>query len=291
MDHINSIETNESSEIKSPIICNHHLSRRPITSLQLYKDDDKNIANIVYELSQFYVQNIFILENKKNIIMDGKFTKIIYSDNFFVCHGIFLLVDLFLDGIIDNNIKPLKNSNIPFEFVDGQISPIFCNNSLKKHPITNLQQYKHENCEKQYTRILTRDRDKDFRDFDNNCKGHFNNGGSKFFVKLQPKIEFNEKTVNRLINIEHSILEFYKNIYHCTKRSMPILKNQLLNGLIKIHQKNEIIYSMNFSLPKRFVLKISGIWEDSDSIGLTYRFIYDYTVESVKLPTKSTTND
>jgi hypothetical protein len=207
--------------------------------------------------------------------MDGKFTKIIYSDNFFVCHGIFLIIDLFLDGIMDNNIKLSKNSNIPFEFINGQIPPIICNDTLLVRPITNNRRYKHEIDEKQYTRILTRDRDKDFRDFDNNCKSYLNNGGSKFFVKLQPKMEFNEKTINRLINIEHSILEFYKNIYHCTKRSMTILKNQLLNGLIKIHQKNEKICSMNFSAPKRFVLKISGIWEDSDNIGLTYRFMYD----------------
>jgi hypothetical protein len=242
MNKINCIETNKSSEID-------------IIQPNIIKDGDKNIAYIVYELSQFYIQNIFILENKKNIIMDGKFTKIIYSDNFFVSHGIFLLIDLFLDGIMENNIKPSKNSNGIFEFIDGPIPPMI--------------------CEKQYTRILTRERDKDIRDFDNNSKNYSNCGGYKFFVKLQPKMTFNEKTVNRLINIEHYILEFYKNIYQCTKRPMTILKNQLSNGLIKIHQKNEKTCCMNFSVQKRFVLKISGIWEDSEYIGLTYRFIYD----------------
>ena len=196
------------------------------------KNGYKNVANIVYDLSQFFIQHIFILENKKNIIMDGKFTKIIYSDQFFISHGIFLSVDLLLDGIMDNNLRPESA---------------------------------------QYTRILTRD--KDVRDFD--TKNVSYNGGSKFFVKLQPKNIFNEKTVNRLISIEYSILDFYKNVYNCTKRSMTILKNQLLNGLIKIHHKNYKMRGTNFSIPKHFVLKISGIWEDSDNIGLTYRFMYD----------------
>ena len=113
------------------------------------------------------------------------------------------------------------------------------------------------------------------KEFVTKDKNFYYNGGLKFFVKLQPKIQINEKTVNRLIGIEYSILEFYKNIYNCTKRSMTILKNQLLNGLIKIHHKNDKIRGTNFSVSKRFVLKISGIWEDSENIGLTYRFMYD----------------
>jgi hypothetical protein len=200
------------------------------------KEGERNIANIVYDLSQFHIQNIFILDNKKNIIMDGKFTKIVYSDHFFISHGIFLMVDLLLDGIIDYNVRA-------------------------------------DHSEKQHTRILTRD--KEARDIDTRNVSY--NGGSKFFVKLQPKLAFNERIVNRLIGIETSILEFYKNIYHCTKRSMTILKNQLLNGLIKIHYKimSDKIRGTNFAVPKRFVLKISGIWEDSENIGLTYRFMCD----------------
>jgi len=261
-DHSNTIElgnevTNDTSG--SPVSCS---CVSDVNLSKNQKDEYKNVANIVYDLSQFMIQNIFILDNKKNIIMDGKFTKIIYSDHFFISHGIFLLVDLLLDGIQDNNLRN--------EFVQPTREPPgFVSNSEVRNTKEILSKPKIMNSSDGSTKH------RNAKEFVTKDKNFAYNGGLKFFVKLQPKIQINEKTVNRLIGIEYSILEFYKNIYNCTKRSMTILKNQLLNGLIKIHHKNDKIRGTNFSVSKRFVLKISGIWEDSENIGLTYRFMYD----------------
>jgi hypothetical protein len=108
----------------------------------------------------------------------------------------------------------------------------------------------------------------------------------KTFVKINR--ESNEKIIHKLINIEYAIIEFYKNIYNCSKRYIIILKNQLFNGSIKIHQSSPATFSSSEvgflrnpdqviieGQTMRFVLKISGIWEDDDNIGLTFRFMYE----------------
>ena len=48
--------------------------------------------NIAYSLDKINLQNVFFLDSKKNIIMDGKFTKIIYSDHLVSTSGISAVV-------------------------------------------------------------------------------------------------------------------------------------------------------------------------------------------------------
>lgn len=44
--------------------------------------------NIAYKLDQLNLQNLFFMDSKKNIIMDGKFTKVLYSDDLCTTNGI-----------------------------------------------------------------------------------------------------------------------------------------------------------------------------------------------------------
>ena len=56
------------------------------------KIDKKSFMNLEITLfvnNQFDIKNIGFLESKKNIIFDGKFTKLIYSDNYLTMNGIF----------------------------------------------------------------------------------------------------------------------------------------------------------------------------------------------------------
>jgi hypothetical protein len=65
----------------------------------------------------------------------------------------------------------------------------------------------------------------------------------------------------KLCNIEKSILNNYSSL-----KTMQIkLKEQLNQGYIKIFN-----YKDN---PNMILIKISGIWEDKDKYGLTYKFI------------------
>ena len=61
----------------------------------------------------------------------------------------FKMIEIF--KIFDFKFKPSKNSNAPngtFEFINGQIPPMICNDALSGRPITNHQQY---NLEPIYT--------------------------------------------------------------------------------------------------------------------------------------------
>jgi hypothetical protein len=44
---------------------------------------------VTLDLSKFTLSNMYFLETKKNIIMDGNFTKLIFSNEFFVMNGIY----------------------------------------------------------------------------------------------------------------------------------------------------------------------------------------------------------
>ena len=184
-------------------------------------------TNIIYDISKIQIQNIFLLENKRNIIMNGKFTKIVYSDHLFMTNGIYLRVPLLLNG---------------FSY-DG---------SREDKPRMG------------FPHLL------------------------KCFLLFQANSEPNDKIMHALIRIEQCILEFYKQIFKCNKKMTTILKSQLNNGCIKIYTENNKIDDIK--LPRQnvggnsaeiipatdqynFTLKISGIWEDAEHIGLTYKFL------------------
>jgi len=84
-------------------------------------------------------------------------------------------------------------------------------------------------------------------------------------------IFFNNKEYFHLIDtfqkIESSLLDlFIQN--NNKKKIIYTIHNQLKNGMIKYYQYSEI---KNEPI---FFMKISGIWETANEIGLTYKLIY-----------------
>lgn len=70
--------------------------------------------NIILDISQFQIQNLFFLDSKKNIIMDGKFTKIIYSDELLTTNGIYISTSFnspSIDKLMNKNILKFPNSD------------------------------------------------------------------------------------------------------------------------------------------------------------------------------------
>jgi hypothetical protein len=70
--------------------------------------------------------------------------------------------------------------------------------------------------------------------------------------------------INYIDNIEKDIL----NKYNTEKLQSNKLKDQLIYNLQKIHNSNGNNTVFNY------LLKISGIWETDNIIGLTYKFVY-----------------
>ena len=148
--------------------------------------------NIIVELSNFNRENIQYLDTKKNIIMNGNFTKIIYSDNNFTLNGIYLHCPFYIEQF-DNNIQ----KNIIFNLDD-------------------------------------------------------------------------ERFFSEIIKMERSILDYYKHKNNIEKHPQYLLFNQFVNQHIKLYNQNNMLFNNSTT---QIVLKISGIWENSEYFGLTYKFI------------------
>ena len=63
--------------------------------------------NLVINTNKFFIDNINLLKQKTNIIVDGNFTKLIYSNEYFIMNGIFLNFPL---EILSVNTEPKYNT-------------------------------------------------------------------------------------------------------------------------------------------------------------------------------------
>jgi hypothetical protein len=208
---------------------------------------------------------IKFLDTKQNMIMDGDFTKIIYSDDMVTMNGLYFACPLTLKTteqytqILQN---PLRSQS------DGQL----CKKSDK---VVDL-----ENANKQ-NKLYSME--------------------NKNIIWFYPYHNQNEHIIRVLSNLEKIILEEYMRYVYGIKvptppgltnkhkpRKTPIysLHNQLLSGNMKYYNKNtypnnrrsngslhtECEKPMN-KLSKMYVIKISGIWESSEHVGITYKLL------------------
>jgi len=192
------------------------------------------------EISQFEPLSISFLEMKKNNIINGFFSKIIYGDSNVTFNGIYIYFQ-----IIPNHIVS------------------YTENVFVKENESNKNEY------------------------------------SIFYLDSN---NFNSNIIDKLSLIEYDIIEYYKELYKINKTSVYQLKTQLKTGNIKIYKNEKSIVSSkmkdsndfphavhhyytdtftNMSLKdvgfrkemKKYLLKISGIWENKSSVGITYKII------------------
>lgn len=100
------------------------------------------------------------------------------------------------------------------------------------------------------------------------------NNKDKFLFKYEDNINI----INKISNIENDIFNLIDN--HKSKNKSSKITDNLLNGYIKYNtdymntfESNNIIPITNTYNSKTFILKISGIWETNDEIGITFKFI------------------
>ena len=147
------------------------------------------------DIQKFSLGNTYFLETKRNIIMEGTFTKIIYSNHNFTFNGIFLF--------------------FPIEVI-----------SIDK--------------------IL-----------------------NKYIMKLNPASETNAPILQDFSRIELKLIEYYKQMNHCVKRATCLFSKQLYSGHIKIYKDLDEYNKSG----KQYIVKLSGIWETYDEVGVTYKII------------------
>jgi len=178
------------------------------------------------------IQNIRFLEKKQNIIMQGEFTKIMYSLDVFTMNGVYLSCALVC---MDTTRRPETNPAVK---------------SYNKH-----------------------------------------------MIWFHPNSPVNLEVVRCFDQFEKQLLASYldhASLYHgrfndsSKKRIVYSLHNQFMMGYTKVYQDfiSEDVEKMSSSgntdliasaaAKSVYSIKISGIWETADEIGITYKFIEMY---------------
>jgi hypothetical protein len=153
--------------------------------------------NIVLDLSHFELESIFFLETKPNIIMEGTFTKIHFSNEFCTLNGLFFYLPI---------------------------------------------QYQSVEC-----------------------------FGNKYVLRFYPSNSLNISIVQQLSKIEYSMIEYYKELTNCTKKTSCILTKQLYSGNLKIFKESSGKSRNSVGTGGKYIIKVAGIWETHDSVGITYK--------------------
>ncbi len=158
--------------------------------------------NLVLDYSQFNIKNVHFLDTKKNIIIDGIFTKMVYLDDVVSLNAIYIVFPCkcYIDRTMNRN-------NVMFSL-----------NTLENQEI---------------------------------------------------------------IQLEISILTNYMKHYQIQKRMNTSLASQISNGRTRLYKEGSIYTtdtqhqseSVDVAECPEIVLKISGVWETDDEIGITHKFV------------------
>jgi hypothetical protein len=196
--------------------------------------------NIILEPNQFDIKNIFLLEKKNNIIIHGSFTKILYSNHLFSTNGL-----LFLFPIENDKIETIL---------------------YRRRFDTTVQGGGSSNT--------------------NNMSFEYSNGLNKHIVHYHPYTNQNLFTIKQIAKIEYDVIEFYKKMTGCNKKISNILSKQMYSGNLKIYRdytRPVPTTPENESAPVTsiqttyYIIKISGIWETEDEVGITYKLQRTYS--------------
>lgn len=88
-------------------------------------------------------------------------------------------------------------------------------------------------------------------------------------ISYQPYEKDNMYQVNYLTNIEGQLLDYYNCINNIRKQCVPILSKKLYSGNLKK------ILDANILPNNVITVKVSGIWETENEIGLAIKMIFN----------------
>ena len=106
-------------------------------------------------------------------------------------------------------------------------------------------------------------------------KQNFNKVLNKNIINFSLLNPVNINIIKELNRIEHDIIEYFKIYYKNNKNNVYSLKSQLKTGNVKIYCENSDQTSLSLTniINPRYIIKISGIWENMNSIGITYKIL------------------
>ena len=176
--------------------------------------------NISLNINSFCLENLFFLEKKQNIVMNGFFTKIVYSDKNIIFNSVFLGFKINVDS--EKNITTTTASSSPFIKHNNTSFPKKTWKTTTPHTLKNNKIH-----------------------FEN--IGHITTTTSVFFLT-----ETNLFIIQKLIEIENKILNFYKQYFQIKKNNEYLLKNQLNKGFLKLFQEPRFLQMSSSSFSSSF---------------------------------------
>tara|TARA_B100001093_G_C26851159_1_gene1025216 strand:+ start:907 stop:1539 length:633 start_codon:yes stop_codon:yes gene_type:complete len=187
------------------------------------------------KLNNYNNNNIVLCDPIKNsIIQHSNFYKLLYSDETISINGIYLLFNINNSTLYKDKISYNKDSNI--EIIKN---------------ITELEDYllnKLDNSKKKINKL---------QDLFNNCNIKYSLSDN--YINLRQNNNDNENSYDNYINNfdtnsnnDNIINDINSNLYNTSK------------NIINIKNSNNT---------HSFILKISGIWETKDNVGLTFKII------------------
>jgi len=118
---------------------------------------------------------------------------------------------------------------------------------------------------------------------------------NKQIISFNSHIQQNLLLITKISEIENSILHYYKKIHDLKKKTTLVLSTQLFNGYFKIYKENGYFSNhredisngnvvnkhckLDHIMPKsnkKYIIKISGLWENKEEVGISYKFIEVY---------------
>jgi len=96
---------------------------------------------------------------------------------------------------------------------------------------------------------------------------------SKFTtITFQPYDRQNIKYIQYIANIELEILDYYNRLNNTNKKQITVLNKKLYSGNIRTNLSNSAKINNNITI------KISGIWETTNEIGLAIKLIHNVDI-------------
>lgn len=252
-----------------------------------------NIAlnlNTLDHILSIFDHGIKFLDTKCNNIMEGVFTKIIYSDEFVSLNGLYLVCSLHIstNGRYSSNFW--KNG----EDLDKMGRNTSNNNNNNNEPRYTILQRPKSIGNLAIGNLETVEVDK----YANNWRPSSQNNdliGSntdefissrswinsldkyKNILSFQPNHSLNIPVIHQFVQFEKQLLDYYKQYTFSKKKTVYLLQNQLLSGSTKVYRDlNENTLNNNSTTNVHYIIKISGVWESADTIGITYKFLEMY---------------
>jgi hypothetical protein len=226
--------------------------------------------NLLCDISTFNPNHLFFLDTKKNMVIDGKFTKLVYSDSIVSLNGLYLYCP------IDILHSSTTTGCDPRSLTTG------CD-----HTASNARPVREKG------RIMVRDDDgnptlsvRESEDITSltsrsswSTTRYTNDQGYMVVTKKIPILfsilnPTNIQIMKELNRIEHEILEYYNEYFKINKVNVYSLRNQLKSGNIRVVHKvtTDVSDPKNYHTKRPLVVKISGIWETDMNVGITFKF-------------------